>query len=332
MKSGIKVFAACFFIVGSFFFFQQVFAQGFGEYEYNEGGGSDTTPQPTCVENKDSYCLLEPLPIGNGNGAPLDRIDVTNSFGSYINIIVKILIGVVGVLAVVTIVLGGVQYMTTDAFSGKEGGKEMITRSVFGLLIALGSVLLLNTINPQLTSVGLNDFGVNVKIDDFSYGDGTSSGDTSVSGSGKRACEQTTGTRGETWPGQDSAVRDQLTAAGIDVVGTNGACKTINDAQCTTVYGLPDGAIQSLINIKNSCGADCAVVVTGGTECWQHASHGPGLPRVDLRKNTKLDAYLKNKFPASGKGKWGSASNAQFYGSGPAVVDEGNHWHMHNNW
>jgi len=86
------------------------------------------------------YILMEPLPGMEEGTAP--------GLGSYLSNMFKILIGVAGVLAVVVITVGGVQYMTTDAISGKEGGKEKINSAIFGLILALSSVLLLQTIDP----------------------------------------------------------------------------------------------------------------------------------------------------------------------------------------
>lgn len=65
----------------------------------------------------------------------------------------KLLIAVAGALAVVMIVIGGIQYMSTDAIYGKKDGKEKINRALGGLLLALASWLILNTINPKLLEI-----------------------------------------------------------------------------------------------------------------------------------------------------------------------------------
>ncbi|HEY4494095.1 MAG TPA: hypothetical protein VJB95_01525, partial [Candidatus Paceibacterota bacterium] len=63
---------------------------------------------------------------------------------------IKIIIGLSAVMAVVMIVLGGIEYMTSELVSSKENGKQRITNAIFGLVIALGAYALLNTINPDL--------------------------------------------------------------------------------------------------------------------------------------------------------------------------------------
>ena len=60
-------------------------------------------------------------------------------------------IAVAVVLTLIMIIWGGIQYMTTDAWSAKEQGKERIINSLWGLGIALAAWLILNTINPALT-------------------------------------------------------------------------------------------------------------------------------------------------------------------------------------
>ena len=103
------------------------------------------------------YYPLAPLP------GQADKIDTTTSgdsdcpFGNYLNILIKLFIGICAVLAMIKIVLGGMQYMTSELSSGKEDGKNSITSAIFGLILALGAFALLNTINPELLKVCLNN-------------------------------------------------------------------------------------------------------------------------------------------------------------------------------
>ncbi len=123
------------------------------------------TPPPTPTVNTDTtYQPLAPLPDGSSNGGMLTtintQIDKTTNpcpFGNYLNIIIKLVIGIAAVLAMVMIVMGGVEYMTSELVSSKEAGKETITHAILGLLLALGAFMILNTINPQLLSACLNN-------------------------------------------------------------------------------------------------------------------------------------------------------------------------------
>lgn len=94
------------------------------------------------------YTLLAPLPFADEKG------QVT--IDSYIPGIFNLAIGIAGVLAVLMIIIGGVEYMTTDAIQGKTEGKERIKNALWGLLLALVSYILLYTINPKLTVFDLN--------------------------------------------------------------------------------------------------------------------------------------------------------------------------------
>ncbi len=109
-----------------------------------------------------SYTLLAPLP---GLEAPLDVAGKT-ALGKYLNIMITLIIGIAAVLAMVMIVMGGIQYMTTELISSKEEGKKRITNAIFGLLLALGSYLLLNTINPDLlkTDIKIEEAKVEVLL------------------------------------------------------------------------------------------------------------------------------------------------------------------------
>ncbi len=102
------------------------------------------------------YYPLAPLP------GQADKIDTSSGdsdcpFGNYLNILIKLFIGICAVLAMIKIVLGGMQYMTSELSSGKEDGKNNITSAVFGLILALGAFAILNTINPELLKVCLNN-------------------------------------------------------------------------------------------------------------------------------------------------------------------------------
>jgi cell wall-associated NlpC family hydrolase len=90
------------------------------------------------------YSLLAPLP-------GIDRVTENETVGGYLNTLIQIIIGVIGLLSVVMIIVGGIQYMSTDAIAGKDEGRQTIQGAVLGLLLALGSFVILNTIDPDLT-------------------------------------------------------------------------------------------------------------------------------------------------------------------------------------
>ncbi len=106
--------------------------------------------------NSTPYVFLAPLPCDsstpgcvNGKLTSFDPAQ-KNNLGSYLNIMIKIIIGIAAVMSVVMIVVGGVEYMTSELAHSKESGKDRITHAIFGLVIALGAYALLYTINPAL--------------------------------------------------------------------------------------------------------------------------------------------------------------------------------------
>jgi succinate dehydrogenase/fumarate reductase cytochrome b subunit len=78
----------------------------------------------------------------------------TTSLGSYLGQVFNFGIAIAVTLALIMIIWGGIMYMTTDSWSGKEEGKTKITNALWGLGLALVSWLLLWTINPNLVNFG----------------------------------------------------------------------------------------------------------------------------------------------------------------------------------
>jgi len=95
-------------------------------------------------EDSVAYVALEGS-ILPGNG----EID---DYGSYFENIYDLGLGIAGVLAVLMIVIAGVKYMTTEAVGSKQDAKEQIQAALLGLLLALASYLILQTIDEGLVS------------------------------------------------------------------------------------------------------------------------------------------------------------------------------------
>lgn len=89
------------------------------------------------------YAVLESIPGINAGSSP--------SLSIYLSAIFKTGIGLAGVLAVLMIVIGGIQYIGSGMSpSGKSDARDRITSAIMGLLLALLSWIILNTINPNL--------------------------------------------------------------------------------------------------------------------------------------------------------------------------------------
>jgi len=120
--------------------------------------------QINVAENKTIYNMLAPIGQlktmnpNTGGCAPTDPTCIGNNVGDYLNIIFKFAIGIAAALAVIMLILSGVQYMGDESIFGKTEAKSKMYSAILGLLIALGAWALLNTISPALTGKG----GVNI--------------------------------------------------------------------------------------------------------------------------------------------------------------------------
>ncbi|HYC34377.1 MAG TPA: D-Ala-D-Ala carboxypeptidase family metallohydrolase [Candidatus Paceibacterota bacterium] len=107
------------------------------------------------------YRPLAPLPDASGNMQNTIKID-NKGEGNNVNLekyfknLYRLGIVVATGLAVIMVMWGGIEYITSDALGGKEEGKEKIQNAFMGLLLALGSYLILRTIDPNLVNVKLD--------------------------------------------------------------------------------------------------------------------------------------------------------------------------------
>ncbi|MEK7558619.1 MAG: hypothetical protein AAB507_02215, partial [Patescibacteria group bacterium] len=97
----------------------------------------------TIANAQDKYTLLQGLPN-------LTEVAGDKGLADYLQYVFNLGIGIAIALAIVMIVIGGAQYLSTDAVFGKEEGKGKLTNALWGLLLALAAVLILNTINPDI--------------------------------------------------------------------------------------------------------------------------------------------------------------------------------------
>jgi len=62
-----------------------------------------------------------------------------------------------GFIAVVIVITAGIEWMTSEGNPGKvEGAKDKIKNTLLGVAVLIGSYVILNTINPQLNNIKIN--------------------------------------------------------------------------------------------------------------------------------------------------------------------------------
>lgn len=111
---------------------------------------------PLVVFAQTDYTLLAPLPGGS------EQIPAgTEGFVTYISQLFTFLLSAAAILALVMLVIGGLQYL------GSAGNPQMIsdakgriTNALLGLLLAVAAWLILITINPALVSLNFVVTGV----------------------------------------------------------------------------------------------------------------------------------------------------------------------------
>ena len=229
-----------------------------------------------CTTNADNgttkYCLLAPIP---GLTSSTDgSIDVTTGFGDYVNRMVRVFIGLLGVLAVIMIVFGGIQYMLSSSGGEKNAGKERMTNAIFGLVLALSSYMILNTINPNLVKLKISIPSGSLNINNFDPNqtgqDGLGVGGPALVGVGNKVKDSSTGdeiTAGDTKNNTTEYVGTSAFGGGLDYSDTSGG-------NCDDSFGEP-------------------TPYSDPTSCV-FANNGKGMP--DIIINKAIDASLKQVF------------------------------------
>lgn len=109
---------------------------------------------PSCNVNSCKFKFLATLPIPGVSSTGEYELGKSGA-SAYIKALYTFGVGIAAGLALIMIVIGGIQYSSTDAITGKDAGKERITAALSGLALALLSYLILATINTSLLSTDI---------------------------------------------------------------------------------------------------------------------------------------------------------------------------------
>lgn len=108
-------------------------------------------PVRVQAQEGEAPILLAPIPGTYVESAEGRRATLR----TYLPGLFRLLIGLAALLAVIMIIIGGLQYMFSAGSGGKGAAREKISSAVIGLLLVLGAWLLLRTINPNLVNFNL---------------------------------------------------------------------------------------------------------------------------------------------------------------------------------
>jgi hypothetical protein len=117
---------------------------------------------------QNTYQPLAPIP-----GLTTDAALQPNESGLavYFENLYKFGVGIATALALIMVILGGVEYVSTDAIGGKEEGKERIQNALLGMLLALGSYLILQTIDRSFVQSEIRMERLEINIEASVYAD-----------------------------------------------------------------------------------------------------------------------------------------------------------------
>ena len=226
--------------------------------------------QLTGIDSDGGICYIRlepsafPALTTSSSGALADFLGQVFNFG----------IAAAVVLALIMIIWGGIIKMTTDSWEGNSEANEKITNALYGLGLALGSWLILFTINPCLV--------------DFTGTQGCATRNTFLSAPSSAKLSTNTGT-GKV--AVNASLYDNRLSAGIKIVSSGNCFLDRSNPKCTTLAGMPGSVITGLNNLSSSCGGNC-ITITGGTETG-HLSHGENIANVDVRYSPEVIEALK---------------------------------------
>ncbi|MDE1975529.1 MAG: hypothetical protein KGI49_03415, partial [Patescibacteria group bacterium] len=118
----------------------------------NSSSPTTGTASQSSGGSSNGYTALAPLPNCTKTGCS-QTVSDTIDFQGYVQNMFYFIIFLASSAAVFMIVLGGLQYMTTDSIQGKTEGRKKALNAVYGLLLVLTSYLIMRTIDPRLVAI-----------------------------------------------------------------------------------------------------------------------------------------------------------------------------------
>lgn len=146
---------------------------------------------PLVLSAQTEYTVLAPLP-GTTKGS-----DNKTDIKTYIEGMFRLLIALSAVFAVFMIVIGGFQYMTTDAIGGKQQGRERIENSIKGLVLVIGAWLILAQIDDRLLKINLSISPANITAPQGGSVSGPTSSSATVGQKISQTCPNCSTTRND---------------------------------------------------------------------------------------------------------------------------------------
>ena len=259
----------------------------------------------------------------------------TTDFGTFLNGLFLFGLAIAAVLAVVMIIYGGVLYMGSESVFNKGEGKSKIQAAIGGLILALVSWLILNTINPDIISSTGRFEPSPVTLPEGDFGAGISGNFEPVQGGGTNSNYRGTqtdqeitdylkGSSGE-WDDNSNPQIEGLSAVS-GVILKDGA----------SLVGVRQDSLIGVRNLKIASGVTTPITITSGTD-GKHAtgtySHANGYKldiggRGGASTNPQFDAWMTSTIRSQiGSNPQNDTNyNITINGQKMIVRPESNHW------
>ena len=208
--------------------------------------------------------LLVPASVfaGGGQGfvpiVGIPGLDNQGDFNGYINALYTLAISLAALIAVIKIVIAGAKYMLSDIVSSKSAAKDDIRNAVIGLLIIIGAVVILNTINSDLTNSTIN--AEPVTLNDIPLPRAPEIGQALADCQNDADCTVST----------CSSLNDNYAVLGVDYAGPSRLCERVCAAVNGTFLDSNRGCLYSQTDYNNALDEQRtaleAQVCTGGED------------------------------------------------------------------
>lgn len=218
-------------------------------------------PVSTFAQTTTPSASAQPTP-NTGTFVPLtqfpqlDKIAQPGGFATSVNTIYRVLVGAGAVLAVIMIMIAGVEFMTNrGSVSSNEKAKNHIRNAIFGLILVLAPTIVFSIINPDILNIDLSKEFENLKPSALKQDAFTSPSGTPSSGTNSYILAYY-------FTRTNASTNYTCYVSGEQSYSTQDACTTAKNIVPSVVGTPPTGTTQSSVTYVKSCELGDASSVT----------------------------------------------------------------------
>jgi hypothetical protein len=126
-----------------------------GRFDGDESGEQKSEAAKEACGDNYSFCYPPAVNYNLSIGIPLTGTVTTSvaDLGDYIDKVYKYLLAISMIIAVIMMMVGGLQYISSPSGQEASKAKERIVRSLTGMILLMCAALILATVNPQLINL-----------------------------------------------------------------------------------------------------------------------------------------------------------------------------------